>query len=116
MNRNDSNDASTEAMIQAKGLTAPRVTKDHIDALMAKLTFATHVFPGTTTTVAIASSDGFTVGLGLSACVSAANFNAEIGAKIAIENATAIAREKLWELEGYALRDRLRAEAQRHPV
>lgn len=111
----EQNDTSTEDMIKAKGLTAPRVTKAQIDALMAALTFATHVAPGTTTTVAIASSDGFTVGLGMSACVSAENFDAEIGAKIAIENATAIAREKLWELEGYRLKRQL-AEARNYQI
>lgn len=97
-----------ELEIQAKGLIAPRITPQHIDALMDSLTFKTHVFEGTTNTVAIALLPcGFSVGFGQSACVSLANFNAEIGEKIAIANAKAAARDKLWELEGYLLRNRL---------
>jgi len=98
------NDQVIEQEIVAKGLTAPRVTPDLINALMTQLSFSTHVFPGTTTTIALAQIEGFTVGVGQSACVSAANFNAELGAKIAIDNAKGLAREKLWELEGYVLK------------
>lgn len=46
--------------------------------------------------------NGFTV-TGESACASPANFNAEIGRRIARENAVA----KVWPLMGYALRDKL---------
>lgn len=46
--------------------------------------------------------NGFTV-VGKSACVSPENFNAEIGRKVARENALA----EMWPLLGYALRDRL---------
>lgn len=46
--------------------------------------------------------NGFTVD-GTSACVSKENFNQEIGNKIARENA----REKIWLLEGYLLKERL---------
>ena len=48
--------------------------------------------------------NGFTV-TGESACASPANFNAEIGRKIARENAIA----KVWPLLGYALKDKLHA-------
>lgn len=106
-------DEAIEQEIQAKGLTAPRVTPDHINALMTQLVFSTYVFPGTTTTVAIAQLDGFTVGMGQSACVSTANFDAEIGAKIAIDNAKDLAREKLWELEGYVLKRSLSGQMER---
>lgn len=106
-------DQAIEQEIQAKGKTAPRITPDHINALMAQLTFATHVFPGTTTTVAVAQLDGFTVGLGQSACVSTANFDEEIGARIAIDNAKVLAREKLWDLEGYILKRHLAGHMER---
>jgi len=46
--------------------------------------------------------NGFTV-TGESACVSPENFNAEIGREIARENAI----NKVWQLEGYLLRDKL---------
>lgn len=46
--------------------------------------------------------NGFTVH-GVSACVSPQNFNAEIGRKVARENAV----RELWPLMGYALRERM---------
>lgn len=104
------NEDAVEQALQDKGLTAPRVTKEHIDALMKKVAVqATHL-PGTTITVAVASfPDGFMLGTGTSACVSADNFDEELGASIAGGNAVEAARNKLWELEGYLLRDRLAA-------
>ena len=48
--------------------------------------------------------NGFTV-TGESACASPENFNAEIGRRIARENAV----NKMWPLLGYALKDRLAA-------
>lgn len=100
----DNNDNAIEQMIQDKGLTAPRITPAHIDALMDTLIIDTHHFEGTTSTVAIATlPGGFVVATGFSACVSAANFDAAVGVAVAAGNAKAAAREKLWELEGYAL-------------
>ncbi len=46
--------------------------------------------------------NGFTV-TGESACASPENYNAEIGRKVARENAL----DKIWPLEGYLLRQRL---------
>lgn len=93
-----------EQRIQDKGLNAPRVTPSMIDALMATVTYHIHVVPGTTTTVAVAVlANGFSLAMGYSACVSVENFNAEIGASVARENAEYLARDKLWELEGYSL-------------
>jgi hypothetical protein len=46
--------------------------------------------------------NGFTV-TGESACASPENFNAEIGRRIARENAV----QKIWPLMGYALKDKL---------
>jgi hypothetical protein len=98
------NDQKVEQEIQDKGLNAPRVTKDRIDALMSCVTFYTVVPEGTTSTFAHAYLDGrFLLATGHSACVSLENFNAELGEKIALEKAEAAARDKLWELEGYRL-------------
>ncbi len=50
--------------------------------------------------------NGFTV-TGESACASPENFNAEIGRRIARENAV----QKLWPLLGFRMRDKIAAEA-----
>ncbi len=103
-----SEDGQIELELQRKGKTAPRVTPQEIEALAEGLTFKTHHFEGTTCTVAIAVlANGFVAGIGHSAAVSLANFDAEIGAKIAIKDVKHQAIDKLWELEGYALRKRL---------
>lgn len=95
------NDAQIETEIQAKGLTAPRLTPELIDAAIAGEDY--HVFPGSNLTVCcLTLTNGFTV-TGESACVSAANFDAELGKKIARGHA----RDKIWALEGYLLKQRL---------
>lgn len=95
------NDQEIETEIQAKGLTAPRITPEKIDAAIAAEDY--HVFPGTMLTVCcLTLANGFTV-TGESACASPANFNAELGRKIARGHA----RDKIWALEGYLLKDRL---------
>lgn len=94
---------SIEAEIQKKGLNAPRVTPDMLDAEIAREDF--HVFPFSCLTVcALTLRNGYTV-TGESACVSLENFDAEIGRKVARANA----REKLWPLLGFRLRDELHA-------
>ena len=92
-----------EQEIQDKDLNAPRLTPEHIDGMCKKDQY--YVFPGTQTTVCcISLTNGFTV-VGESACVSAENFDEEIGRKIAFKNA----REKIWLLEGYLLNAKLNA-------
>lgn len=105
------NDQDIEQTIQAKGLTAPRVTAARIAELMDRIVYTFDVRPnGSTTTLAHAFLDGnFYLATGASACVSAENFDAELGKDIAIKGAKAAAEDKLWELEGYALRERLAA-------
>ncbi|RWF70077.1 MAG: hypothetical protein EOQ34_19845 [Mesorhizobium sp.] len=96
-----SNEQQIENEIQAKGLNAPRLTPGHIDAMIAGEQY--YVFPGTTLTVCcLTLLNGFTV-TGESAAASPENFDAEIGRKIARENA----RNKIWAFEGYLLRERL---------
>jgi len=95
-----------ESEIQAKGLNAPRLSPELIDSVIVGEDY--HVFPGTTLTVCcLKLNNGFTV-TGESASVSAANFDAELGRKIARSHA----RDKIWQLEGYALAERLWLERQ----
>jgi hypothetical protein len=90
-----------EQQIQAKGLTAPRLTPENIDAVI--LGEAYHVFPDSTLTVCcLYLANGYTV-TGESAAASKENFDRGIGRKIARANA----RDKIWALEGYLLRQRL---------
>lgn len=92
-----------EAEIQSKGLTAKRITPDMLDAEIAGEQY--HVFPGSCLTVCcLTLKNGFTV-TGESACASPENFDDQIGRKIARQNA----REKLWPLLGFRLRDQLAA-------
>jgi hypothetical protein len=113
-------DKKIEAEIQAKGLTAPRVTPADIEANIAE----THYFTaadgvrgsaiadglddGSTpplhllTFCVLVLRNGFTV-TGESACASPENFDAEIGRTIARQNAM----QKIWPLMGYALKERL---------
>ena len=118
------NDA-VEQEIQAKGLTAPRITPDDIEAnidtevyftaghgvegAIAKTElYARH--PGGNcsgslnllTFCVLVLRNGFTV-TGESACASPENFDAELGRKIARQNAIA----KLGPLMGYELRSKL---------
>lgn len=95
------NEAAIEKEIVEKGLTAPRLTPQSIDAAIAKEQY--HVFEGSCLTVCcLTLQNGFTV-TGESACASPENFNSELGMKIARENA----RNKIWPLEGYLLKQKL---------
>jgi hypothetical protein len=100
-------DKQMEQDILDLGLTAPRVTPEYIDALMESVTYAVHVIPETTTTLATALLDGFSLATGQTACVDKENFNKKLGAKYAIESAKSLAKNKLWELEGYHLKKKL---------
>ena len=134
------NDHGIEQEIQAKGLTAPRVTPADIEANIASEHYFTaadgvagyhpaiHSLIEGASAKALAEWDyrrgkvdasvppslrlltfcvlvlhnGFTV-TGESACASPENFDAELGRKIARQNAV----QKLWPLMGYALKERL---------
>lgn len=90
-----------ENEIQEKGLTAPRITPEHIDDTISGEDY--HVFEDSQLTVCcLTLNNGFTV-TGESACASPENFDAEIGRKIAFGNA----RDKIWALEGYLLKEKL---------
>ena len=107
-----------EDEIQAKGLTAPRVTPDDVKANIASehyFTAAQALRLGGTephpldplTFCVLVLKNGFTV-TGESACASPENFDAEIGRRIARENAVS----KIWPLMGYELRSHLHERAQ----
>ena len=101
-------DNKIENEVTAKGLTAPRVTVSTIDELVSQLTFHGWHIPNTTTTIVAAELDGFIVATGKSACVSKDNFNMELGFNIARDDAERKARDKLWELRGWELKQQLK--------
>ena len=112
-------DAATEQEIQAKGLTAPRVTPSDVEANIASEHYFTAAdgVEGATkcdiiegpldllTFCVLVLKNGFTV-TGESACASPENFDSEIGRKIARQNAVS----KVGPLMGYELRTKLSAE------
>ena len=93
-------ESSIEEDIQSKNLTAPRITPDGVKDVIAKTEF--HVLADVLTICVITLRNGFTV-TGESACASPANFDKEIGERIAHENAI----DKIWPLEGYLLKQKL---------
>lgn len=75
----------------------PKVTKDSIEARIAKVDYL--VLPDSTVTLCnITMNNGFSV-RGESACVDPRNFNVEIGKGLAHKDAFG----KLWAFEGYLL-------------
>ena len=107
-----SNDREIEQEIQAKGLTAPRITPADIEANISGEYFFTAADATAgcpqfeqlrlLTFCVLVLNNGFTV-TGESACASPENFDAEIGKKIARQNAV----QKIWPLMGYELRSRI---------
>lgn len=111
-------DQGIEALIQAKGKTALRVTPADIEANIASEHYFTaddgewgaskyatkprHPQLSLLTFCVLVLRNGFTV-TGESACASPENFDPEIGRKIARQNAV----QKIWSLMGYELRSHL---------
>jgi hypothetical protein len=94
-------DAVVEQAARDRGLNKPRVKPADLDQLITREQY--HVFDGTTLTVCcLTLVNGFCV-TGTSAAASPGNFDAELGRQIA----RAEARDKIWELEGYLLRQAL---------
>lgn len=95
------NDLQIEKETKEKGLNAPRITPEHLESVIVSEQY--HVFPSTTFTACLLTlKNGYTV-LGESACASPENFNADLGRKIARDNA----KNKIWSLEGYLFREKL---------
>lgn len=90
-----------EREIQDKGLNAPRITPTIIDSKIKSESY-TNLPDGRTVICQLTLENGYTVD-GKSACVSIENFSQEIGNMISRENA----REKIWELEGYLLKQKI---------
>ena len=81
--------------------TAPKITPERLEEVITKEEY--HVFPGNCLTVCVLTlKNGFTV-TGESACASPENFDEEIGRSIARRNA----KDKIWALEGYLLKQKL---------
>ena len=127
------NDHDIEQEIQAKGLTAPRVTPADLQANIASEHYFT-ALDGRNGAIAVGGyvgrelpqpddadlkplalltfcvlvlRNGFTV-TGESACASPENFDPELGRKIARQNA----EQKIWPLMGYELKQRLHEAAE----
>jgi len=115
----DNSDRGIERQIQAKGLTAPRITPADLKANIVsehyftaaeaiRIPSADNPFgeaPEATkllTFCVLVLKNGFTV-TGESACASSENFDAAIGKQIARANA----EQKIWPLMGYALKEML---------
>lgn len=95
------NEDELEQTIVDKKLTAARITPGRIDRKIKESDY--YVFEKTLLTVCcLTLENGFTT-VGYSACASPENFDAEIGRSIAFDNA----REKIWMLEGYLLKQSL---------
>ena len=114
---------ATDTLIEQRASAAPRVTPADIEAAIVSEHYFTaeegvqgalaktrpdlgvEVPPLSLLTFCVlVLRNGFTV-TGESACVSRENFDAEIGRKVARENAIS----KMWPLLGYALKDKLHA-------
>jgi hypothetical protein len=94
-------DIEMEAKINAKGLNAPRLSPDLINATIVDVKYWNP--EGTTLTVCALTLTNGTNVVGESACVSPDNFDLEIGKEIAFNNA----KSKIWQLEGYLLKEAL---------
>ena len=112
-------DELIEQEINERGLNAPRVKPADVEANIVSEHYFTArdgregacggggTYPialGMLTFCVLVLQNGFTV-TGESACASPENFDAEIGRKIARQNAVA----KVWPLMGYELRSKLSA-------
>lgn len=116
-----SDEQKTEAAIVTAGKTAPRITPADIDAAITSEHYFTAadgvagenpvsqgdesrpwLALGLLTFCVLVLRNGFTV-TGESACASPENFDPQIGRDIARKNA----REKIWPLAGYLLKQRL---------
>ena len=92
-----------EQMLVAAGCSAERVSGKMVDRKIKEIEFC-RPFPekAALTVCTLLLENGFTV-VGSSACASLENFREEVGKQLAFE----AAREKIWQLEGYLLKDRL---------
>ena len=120
----DVSDKTMSNDFENSGSIYPKVSPDIIADLIRKVRYETNRVSGTTTINATAilvtggmtkTKDGFiphtfTLATCSTACADPRNFNEEKGKFYAIQKASKSARDKLWELEGYALFKELQKE------
>lgn len=84
-----------------------RPTPNHLtpDSIKATVKDVTFIHEGVLTLAIMTLQNGYVV-TGQSACADPANYDADLGNKIAYEDAL----KKIWPLEGYLLRQRLHEE------
>lgn len=94
-----------EQKVLEKGLTAPRITPDAIEANIVDVEIVKHVSKSGQVLrwAVLTTRNGFAVVGKPSCAVSSANDNDSIGEKVAIDNS----KEELWPLMGYELRSKL---------
>lgn len=103
-------DQQVEQMIKAQGADkSPRVTPEGLKANIVDVEYVKHVSTGGQVLrwAVITTKSGFAVAGDPSVSVSPENDRPQIGEKVAYENA----EHKLWALMGYALKERLAAQA-----
>lgn len=105
-------DSAIESRLIAKGLTAPRVTPADFEANIVDTEIVKHVSRSGQVLrwAIITTASGFAVTGRPSASVSSENDDEETGVQVA----TANARNELWPLMGYALREKLAATPSNH--
>lgn len=98
-------DGAIEQEIQAKGLTAPRVTPADIMDNIKDVEYVKHISKGGQILrwAVITTASGYAVVGNPSVAVSPANDDEVIGQKVAFENS----KQGLWPLMGYELKERL---------
>lgn len=83
----------------------PKIAPEYIEAKLAKCVFEVDQPEGRTSTfVHVYDETGYFLATGHSACVDPRNFDAQKGIEYARQDALGKAENKLWELEGYALK------------
>jgi len=101
-------DQKYEAIIADLGLPGPRVTLAMVEEILATVTYDARVIQGTTKTIAVAIlPSGFVLATGMSGCASPQNFNPALGIEMAISKARDLARDAIWQYEGYRLQQAL---------
>lgn len=100
-------DKAVETLVQAKGLNAPRITPSELQANIVDTEIVKHVSKSGQVLrwAVLTTHNGFAVAGKPSCSVSHENDDAEIGEKVAIDNA----KSELWPLMGYELKSRLAA-------
>lgn len=97
----NSEEQAIEELLQSKGLTAPRVAPQDVDDNIMRAEF--HRLDGTNITVCVMTlRNGFTVTGVNHGSVDPANYDAQVGQDLAYTDA----RNKLWSLMGYALKEK----------